>query len=494
MKKKGENKNKGTKLKIDSVLAIFLIIIFLSSAIKILSYSTRPVHHDEAVYNFLSKKFLEKTYSYDPEYHGPLMFMLQGLGIKIFGDNINGLRLIYLIFSISSLIFLILLKNDFETEKFLTLTILFSFSPVINYYSSYACWESGFLFFYILFLVSTIKIIRGKTNFIFLLSASSALMIATYESAIIILLATIFLFMLFFNNEIKSKIKSILKNKKEKRIFFIKALVASAIFVSTILLLFSVFFTQNPINNISKMISYNLKKTYTTGHNKPFYYYFVKILPLELPALVLFIYSLMLHAELFFKARKNFRKKEIRENEIFFFLAIIILAVLSIMPYKVPWLSFLYLPPFIFFSATAFKQDKKSQSLFRLLLILTASFLFITTIRLNFYDYDSIENTLAYVQATRELPKTINKIMLKNPQIGLIISKEYWPLPWYFRNITVDYYSKKPEYKINYEKFDFVITDKETYDEIKNENSLSAFNVETFEIRPYVWLYLFLKV
>ncbi|MGF3555072.1 MAG: hypothetical protein ACQXXF_07405, partial [Thermoplasmatota archaeon] len=81
----------------------------------------------------------------------------------------------------------------------------------------------------------------------------------------------------------------------------------------------------------------------------------------------------------------------------------------------------------------------------------------------------------------------------KNPQAGLIISKEYWPLPWYFRNITVHYYSKKPDYRLNYENYDFIITDKETFDEIKNEDSLIIFNVESFEIRPFVWLYLFLK-
>ena len=492
--------NKKTKCKIKSIkletksLIIFLIIIFVSSMIKISSYKIRPVHHDEAVYNYFSKKILNKTYTYDPEYHGPLMFIIQGFSLKILGDNINGLRFSYLLFSFLTLLLLLTIKNNYCAEKFLALTILISFSPILNFYSSYACWESGFLFFYILFIISLIKIIHGKTNFIYLFATSSALMMATYESGIIIIIATILLLLIFFYNNIKN----ILKNKKEKNKLIIKLLLSLLIFILTISLFFSLFFMQNPISNISKMIKYNLKKTYTTGHNKPFYYYATKILPLEIPAVMLFIYSFIILVKILFKNKKNeknknFRDIEFKEQMVLLLLTIIVFIILSIMPYKVPWLSLLYLPPLIFFSTTAFEINKKLRDLVKPLLIFITLYLSITTIRLNFYDYDNIKNPLAYVQSTRELPKTIEKILSKNPERGLIISKEYWPLPWYFRNLSVDYYSEKPNYYLEIDNYDFIILDEKAFNKIKNNNLTHNFNLEKFEIRPYVYLYLFLK-
>jgi uncharacterized protein (TIGR03663 family) len=55
----------------------------------------RPLHHDESIDANFSKKFIEGTYEgYDPVYHGPIRFFIEGGFFKLFGETPTAARLL----------------------------------------------------------------------------------------------------------------------------------------------------------------------------------------------------------------------------------------------------------------------------------------------------------------------------------------------------------------------------------------------------------------
>jgi len=303
-------------MKLDKKIGFLILVILIlacSSLIKIDSYKIRPVHHDEAVHYFFVKEFQAKTYEYDPEYHGPFNIMLSTVSTKIFGDNINGLRLMYVIFSIGSLFLLLLLTKEFSRSQLIALLVMFGFSPILNYYAGYAFFESFFVFFYALFFVSIIKIFYGKTNFFYILALSAAFMLSINEITYVLLFALTVAFLitnyrkLAMLKAIKPKIsqakgKKIIKNKRLIR----TAVLSILLFLAIIVLFYSVCFTQNFFSNILKSITYNLNKSRTTGQNKPFFYY-AKVLLLEFTTIAVFLAMIVLYLI------KTFQKKKIKK-------------------------------------------------------------------------------------------------------------------------------------------------------------------------------------
>ncbi len=478
-------------------ILLIIIILVTSSAIKLTSYEIRPVHHDEAVCEFIAEEFQNGDYKYEPEYHTPLNFILLSTSIKLFGTNINGLRLLYVIFSIITLLVLSLLIKEFDRLQFLALVVMMAFSPILNYYSNYAYFESYFTLFYTLFIVAIIKLFHKNTKYLYILGLSSALMLSINEvTYVIIALSLISLMVTNKLRKIKSKNakpKNTPKNKKELKKDLIKITISIIIFITLTLTFFSVLFKQNPIINIEKSLVYNIHKSYSTGQNKPPHYY-ITVLLLELPTLIIFLTVLI---STIMKGKNKLFTIKIQNSKTLYFLVILstlLLITLSIVPYKTPWNTIFLITPIIFTASFFFKENnEKNQKTKEKILLILAITLLLTTIRVNFFDYDNPQtNPLSYVQAQRTIKPIIRHIILKNPERGIVVSNEYWPIPWYLRNYKVEYYFKKPNFKIKYSDYDFMIFDTENIEDFKNstKKQYQKFIVQDFEIRPGVTLYL----
>lgn len=181
------------------------------------------------------------------------------------------------------------------------------------------------------------------------------------------------------------------------------------------------------------------------------------------------------------------------------------IAAYSLIPYKTPWLALSFIVPLALIAGYALQAIYElGQHMARLVivfLILPVCVSGYQTIDLNFKNYDNDDSYYVYVYAhtTRgllDLVKEVDKIAERQSgnQTGItIISPDYWPLPWYFRNYPrVGYYGRlapstesiiianetqKPDMDANFG---------EVYQQVE-----SAKDGGSFELRPGVRLLLY---
>jgi predicted membrane-bound mannosyltransferase len=132
-----------------------------------------------------------------------------------------------------------------------------------------------------------------------------------------------------------------------------------------------------------------------------------------------------------------------------------LIAAYSLVPYKTPWLALNFLVPLAITAGYAiqsiYEADHRQWRLPAVVLFLAVSVNIYQTIDLNFVNYDNDATYFVYVYAhtkrdTSDLVNQIDKIARRTNQgsTGItIMSPDYWPLPWYFRNYSrVGYYGR----------------------------------------------------
>jgi len=224
------------------------------------------------------------------------------------------------------------------------------------------------------------------------------------------------------------------------------------------------------------------------GHEKPFYYFLLLIARYELPILLLGIIGLYFS----FKSKNIFYKN----ISIWF---IVMFLVYSLIPYKTPWLVINITLPLCLLSAVTIINIKKiiNKKVFILLLVVLFTYLLCFSVYLNFINYYKDTNKYAYVHTDKAILDIVNQVNLnyKNDSKILIISEDYWPLPFYFNDKTVFYFSPN-DFKIeNYQNFtkeyDFIIVSESVFNEINNsysntnyiERNLNSNRIELYLIR-----------
>jgi uncharacterized protein (TIGR03663 family) len=245
---------------------------------------------------------------------------------------------------------------------------------------------------------------------------------------------------------------------------------ALAIFVLIGILFYSSFFTNAPGVSDALSTFKVWSKTGQTAHVHSNWTYLIKWLPFqEAPLLVLGAIGAGLA---FFKPRNSFY--------VFSGLwALGIIAAYSLVPYKTPWLMLNFLVPLALVSGYAvqyFYQRMRERELTRaVIFIVLLVFVLISggvpnlalayyqknqnwmaaipgyqTIDINFINYDNDDEYYVYIYAHtyRDLLRLVNEIDQVAKRAGTgddtgitIVSPDYWPLPWYFRDYKrVGYY------------------------------------------------------
>jgi uncharacterized protein (TIGR03663 family) len=125
-----------------------------------------------------------------------------------------------------------------------------------------------------------------------------------------------------------------------------------------------------------------------------------------------------------------------------------ILAAYSLISYKTPWLGLSFIIPLALIGGYAIQQIYEESSghlgLAAGILALAIAISGYQTIDLNFFNYDNDDQYYVYVYAhtrreTLEMLKEIDRIAERTKEGGqtgiTIVAPEYWPLPWYFRQV-----------------------------------------------------------
>jgi predicted membrane-bound mannosyltransferase len=224
------------------------------------------------------------------------------------------------------------------------------------------------------------------------------------------------------------------------------ALVAFAVFILVNVLFYSSFFTNYPKGVSDALKTLNLWRQRTHEHEHPWWQYAYWLLWEEGILVVLSGFGALIALW-----RAN--------NRLALFLALWsfgLLAAYSLVGYKTPWISLNFVVPMALTAGYTlqFAYEKLSEyhaaALAPVMAVAIIAFCGYQLYQLNFVHYDDDQLPYVYAHTKREMLTMIDKIESIAQKNGTgtdtgvaIVSPDYWPLPWYFRNYKkVGYYQQ----------------------------------------------------
>jgi uncharacterized protein (TIGR03663 family) len=455
-----------------------LAILFVGAFLRLFKLSLVPLHHDEGVNgNFLVSLVREgpSHYQYNPEnYHGPTLYFFSAVipwvvrffGGKVAGENYGlttfNIRLVTVIFGVATIWLALTLRKRIGTIGALCAAGLIAISPGAIYLSRYFIHESLFVFFTLAIVVAGLKYYEsGRGLYLILASISAALMFATKETWLmngpVLLIAWISTAIYFWvrdslDQERPDQVP--LADRWRETIdrlggvipLITIALTAFAVFIVVAVSFYSSFFTNYPKGVSDALKTLNLWRQRTHEHEHPWWQY-IKWLFWEEGALMLFGGFGALIA----LWRAN--------NRMALFLAqwsFGLLAAYSLVGYKTPWISLNFIVPLALISGYTLEiiyqklREFQEPALFLPIPLLIVGLCGYQLYQLNFVHYDDDQLPYVYAHTKRPMLTMIDKIESIAQKNGTgtdtgiaLVSPDYWPLPWYFRNYKkVGYYSQ----------------------------------------------------
>lgn len=452
-----------------SASAILLVGTFL----RVFNLTLVPLHHDEGVNgNFLVTLVREGKYFYDPQnYHGPTLYYFAAVIpwlVRFFGGKDAGaayglttfnIRLVTVIFGVATIWLALLLRKRLGTMGALCAAGLIAISPGAIYLSRYFIHESLFVFFTLAIVVASLKYYdTGRGVYFILASISAALMVATKETWImngpVLLIALVATAIYFRLREIVGRHKERLSLSEQWRATLARlggpiplitlVLTAFAAFIVVAVLFYSSFFTNYPKGVSDAMKTLNLWRQRTPEHEHPWWQYIYWLLWEEGALMVLGSLGALIALW--------------ADNRLALFLALWsfgLLAAYSLVGYKTPWISLNFIVPLALTAGYALEdlyqklRELQQPAFFFLVPVLIAGLCGYQLYQLNFVHYDDDQLPYVYAHTKRQMLTMVDQIEQIGQKNGTgtdtgvaIVSPDYWPLPWYFRNYKkVGYYS-----------------------------------------------------
>ena len=447
-------------------------IVVCGALLRLLYLALVPLHHDEGVNgNFLVSLVRHGTYTYDPNnYHGPTVYyfaaiipwvarFLGGTTARDAYLTTFSIRLVTAAFGIATIVLALMLRKRLGSIGALSAAALIAISPGAVYLSRYFIHESLYVFFTLGIIVALLKYYdSGASVYLILAAISTALMTATKETWIIngpVLLIALLTTTVYFwlRGKLQGR-KS--KSAGESRGFLERlggpisvatvGLMAFTVFIVVNVLFYSSFFTNYPKGVNDALLTLSLWRKRTHEHEHPFSQYFIWLIQEE--GLLLFLGGI---GALIAVWRAD--------NRFAVFIAQVafgLLVAYSLVGYKTPWITLNFIVPLALTAGYALEvfyrklRDFEQPWFFLAPAILMVAFCGYQMYQLNFVHYDDDQYVYVYAHTRRETLVMLEQIehvanqMKTGYDTGVaIVSPEYWPLPWYFRDFKrVGYYGK----------------------------------------------------
>lgn len=451
-----------------AAISIFVLAVVL----RVYDLNLVPLHHDEGVNgNFLVTLVREGRYRYDPaNYHGPTLYYLTAVipwAINaVFGAAARDkyglttvvIRLLTAAFGIATIYLIFLLRKNLGTIATLVAGLLLAISPGAVYLSRYYIHETLFVFFTLGIVVAGLRFYEQRNPvYLLLASASAAMLFATKETAMIsagvllIALASTLVYLKLLGQSgaktnLGAGVHSLLERLGGSGLAIVWIFLAILLFVGLNVLFYSSFFRNYPKGVYDSLATFDVwSKTGKTAHVHSANTYLEWLFKQESGPFLLGALGAIL---IVFKPKNAFA--------LFCALwAFGLIAAYSLVPYKTPWLALNFILPLTLIAGWAIQQIYElERGKLRLPAVLLGAALIVgvyQTIDLNFFNYDNDNAYYVYVYAhtkrgTKELLDQVGKLAASKEggRTGItIVSREYWPLPWYLRDYSrVGYFGK----------------------------------------------------
>jgi uncharacterized protein (TIGR03663 family) len=448
-------------------------IVAVGAILRLFSLSLVPLHHDEGVNgNFLVSLVRNGTYTYDPSnYHGPTLYYFAAIipwVARFFGGvsarDAHGLttfniRFVTVAFGIGTIVLALLLRQRLGTIGALSAAALIAISPGAVYLSRYFIHETLFAFFTLGIIVAALKYYdTGASVYVILGAISAALMTATKETWIInapVLLIALLTTTAYF--WLRDKFRRRNSQEADESTGFLErfggpvsvatvALIAFTVFIVVNVLFYSSFFKNYPKGVNDALLTLSLWRKRTHEHEHPWWQYLVWLIQEE--GILVFLGGISTLVAVW-RA----------DNRFAVFIAQFsfgLLAAYSLVGYKTPWIGLNFIVPLALTSGYALEvfyqklREFQQPWFFLAPAILIFAFCGYQMYQLNFVHYDDDKYVYVYAHTRREtlvmleqIDATANQMKTGYDTGVAIVSPEYWPLPWYFRDYKrVGYYGK----------------------------------------------------
>lgn len=455
-------------------------ILLVGAFVRFIYLALVPMHHDEGVNgNFLVSLVREGKYLYNPEnYHGPTLYYFSAI-IPWLGRFLGGtewrdaalndwtIRGVTVAFGVATIGLALLLRKKLGAIGALSAAALIAISPGAVYLSRYFIHESLFVFFTFAVVVAVVRYCdSGAGVYLVLAAISAGLMTATKETWIIngpVLLIAVITTSLYFwlrgkigksNEETRSKAEPVLTRLGGPVSVATVALVAFTIFIVVNVLFYSSFFTNYPkgVNDALQTLALWRKRTHEHAH--PWSQYIKWLLQEE--GIILILGGLGALIALW-RANNRFALFTAQ-------WAFGLLAAYSLVRYKTPWIALNFIVPLALTSGYALDvfyqklSEFNQRPLFLAPAVLIVAFCGYQMYQLNFVHYDNDQYVYVYAHTRRETLAMLDQVQQVADRVAqldrtgkitrydtgiALVSPEYWPLPWYFRDYKrVGYYQK----------------------------------------------------
>jgi uncharacterized protein (TIGR03663 family) len=439
------------------LLSIFLITIFL----RFWQLDLKLLHHDEAIHSWFSYELLTKgSWAYDPSYHGPFLYYVTAGMFSLFGDSDLVARLLPALFGalLIPLVYCIYRIGYIDKRQTIFAALFLALSPDMVYFSRFLRHDIFMLFFTLLLLVAVLYYFEfGKTRYAIIAALAIAGGLSCKEEmpVIILIFASFFLYSLW-----RKKIRLPADWRYDLLIGFFLVIGILSIMYSAFGAHIETLIGQNLQLNTTGW--YRAVEHWTAMHNQqrlggPWFFYIPLYLLYELPILILAIIGTIqfvgkdIHPSLFIKQiqyriqyrgsaipisdlaaistqQLKIQKREYSKSDAFFgfciYWMILIMAFYAVVGEKVPWLIIPQLLPMCFVAVYKLNWQKM------VFAIAGCLFLILITWHVAFIPAD-INEPIVQVQNSEELREVMRLVDASDHVV--IASKNYWPLPWYYR-------------------------------------------------------------
>ena len=449
-------------------------ILLIAAALRLPELALNPFHHDEGVNGFFTMNLVrDGVYQYDPaNYHGPTLYYFALISEILFGLTTEAMRLVPVLFGLLLVGLVFPLRRYLGSLGALVGGGLLALSPGAVYVSRYFIHET-LLVAFSLALVGAVTIYLDRREGKYLLGAAvaAALLFATKETGVItvgvLLIAVVIghFYVAWRNPSALPRLapaRNIARPARPQSVW-IKGVEyrparsdtalpgptapfslgsipgehiagAAVVFLVVYVLLYSSFFTNFPRGLVDSLATFTIwTQTGEATQVQPPYKYLQWMLPVELPILALGVVGGLIAAI----------RAPSRLWVIIGLWAAGITAVYSIIQYKTPWIALNMLLPLALLAGLAVTELWRSRLRLGVPIALGAAVVVggFQAIDLNYNHYDDETYPYVFVHTTRDMFNLVNEIEATAARAGtgeetgvVIMSPDYWPLPWYLRD------------------------------------------------------------
>ena len=458
---------------------IFILILALTVFLRFYALDLKLFHHDEAIHAWFSYRLLhEGIWTYDPSYHGPLLYYVTSGMFWLLGDGDVVGRLVPSLLGILivALVYPLYRMGYLDKRQTLVGALFLALSPDLVYFSRFLRHDIFMLFFIMLLLVTILAYIETGSRWYGLGVAIAVAggMACKEEFPVILLIFGIY----FIYAGWKGRIRFPSRWRRDLLLFTAVALGIVALLYSSL--------GQHPEILLSagqRAIGHWLEMHEACRLCGPWYFYLLLFVIYELPILILAVFGtfqfLAAHSDLrerFGELRRRIRREgpstetilrrlgayrgvrdaaEGKREEFFGFCIwwmVLSMAFYALVNEKVPWLIIPQILPAVFVAVYRM-TDRKT-----IIALASVVFLILCTWHTSFVPVD-VNEPIVQVQNSEDLRGLFAQI--DNSSKVAVASENYWPLPWYYRGALsqkLSYYGKKVEEStISDNNFDLVI-------------------------------------